>query len=217
MTTTVSQFPRAEAVVSRRGTIAALSLTGAAAVLFFAGAALPYFLSPAYGTSQYAGRRGWLLLHIAGGAVALLTGPVQLWLGLADRGIGWHRRMGVAYMTAVGASSIGAFYLAFHTDGGWAFGAGLASLAVAWISTTTMAFLAIRRSLIDQHKEWMIRSYVVTFGFVFFRIIFPVLQVQHIGTLNEQLAVAAWGCWSVPLLVNELVLQGRKILTVKPS
>ena len=75
---------------------------------------------------------------------------------------------------------------------------------------------AIKRSLIQQHKEWMIRSYVVTFAFVIFRVIEPILQAQHIGTQFEQLAFAAWACWSVPLLVTELVLQGRKILAAAP-
>ena len=52
----------------------------------------------------------------------------------------WHRRMGIAYLTAVVASAIGAFYLAFHTDGGLLFGAGLVGLAVAWLTTSGMAF-----------------------------------------------------------------------------
>ena len=201
---------------SHRGTIATLSLAALVALVFFAVVALPYFLSPEHGADLYARKRGWLLLHIGGGAVALLTGPVQLWLGLTDRGMTWHRRMGIAYLTAVVASAIGAFYLAFHTDGGLLFGAGLVGLAVAWLTTSGMAFAAIKRSLIQQHKEWMIRSYVVTFAFVIFRVIEPILQAQHIGTQFEQLAFAAWACWSVPLLVTELVLQGRKILAAAP-
>jgi hypothetical protein len=62
----------------------------------------------------------------------------------------------------------------------------------------------------------MIRSYVVTTGFVTFRMVFPLLQTSGIGSLPEQLALAAWGCWAVPLLFTEAILQGRKILAVKP-
>jgi hypothetical protein len=29
--------------------------------------------------------------------------------------------------------------------------------------------------------------------------------------------VAAWACWAVPLLVTELVIQGRKVLVVRAS
>jgi len=154
-------------------------------------------------------------MHIVGGMIALLTGPVQLWLGLADRGMAWHRRMGIGYMTGVAVGSFGAFYLSTHTDFGWVFGAGLFGLAVAWVTTTTLAYLAIKRSLTDQHKEWMIRSYVVTFAFVTFRVIQPSLQAAQIGTPLEQLAMAAWACWAVPLLIAELVIQGRKVLAVR--
>jgi hypothetical protein len=78
-----------------------------------------------------------------------------------------------------------------------------------------MAWLAIRRQLFDQHKEWMVRSYVVTTGFVSFRIFQTVLERAGVGTTLEQLAIAAWFCWSVPLLITEAVLQGRKVLAVR--
>jgi uncharacterized membrane protein len=190
-----------------------LALAGAAAILFVALAALPYYLSASYGPPEYAPRRGWLLLHISGGVVAILTGPVQLWLGLGDRGMTWHRRMGIAYMAAVGVGAIGAYYMAFNTDFGWLFGASLATLATAWTTTTAMAYLAIKKSLVEQHKEWMIRSYVLTFAFVLFRVVQPMLQ--GFGTITEQLAAAGWLCWTVPLLTTELVLQGRKIMRVR--
>jgi hypothetical protein len=60
----------------------------------------------------------------------------------------------------------------------------------------------------------MIRSYEVTFAFENFRILAGILQVAAVGTLNEQLAAASWFCWAVPLLVTEVVLQGRKIFHV---
>jgi hypothetical protein len=199
---------------SSRATGIALLAAAVVALVFLAVAAVPYFLSAEYGSATYAGRRGWLLLHIAGGAVALLTGPLQLWLGLTDRAGTWHRLIGLGYIAAVAVSSVAAFYLAFHTEEGLAFGAGLVGLAVAWTTTTGLAVMAIRRSLVEQHMQWMIRSYVVTFAFVFFRMIFPLLQAIEAGTLADQLAVASWGCWAVPLLVTEAILQGRKIFAV---
>ena len=190
-----------------------LSLAGVAAMLFVAMAAVPYYLSASYGPPEYAPRRGWLMLHISGGVVAILTGPVQLWLGLGDRGMTWHRRMGIAYMAAVAVGALGAYYMAFNTDFGWLFGASLATLATAWTTTTAMAYLAIKKSLVEQHKEWMIRSYVLTFAFVIFRVVQPMLQ--NVGTITEQLAAAGWLCWTIPLLATELVLQGRKIVRVR--
>jgi hypothetical protein len=89
------------------------------------------------------------------------------------------------------------------------------ALATAWLSTTGMAFLAIKRHLYEQHKEWMIRSYVVTFAFVSFRAFDSVIESRM--PLLDHIGISAWFCWSVPLLINELVLQGRKILRVRPD
>jgi hypothetical protein len=192
-------------------TPAAITVTALLAIGFFAGFALPYLLLDEEVLARYGPRRWWLLVHIAGGTVALLIGPLQLWLGLTRRAMRAHRRLGLAYVTSVGISAPASFYLAAHTTLGWVFGAGLTGLGVAWIVTTTLAVAAVRRRMIEQHREWMVRSYVVTFAFVTFRALFGILQAAGVGTRNEQLAAASWFCWALPLLVTEAVLQGRKI------
>ena len=202
------------AAPSRRGAAALLAFAALAAVAFFYAFAVPYFLSTSYGPPEYAPRHGWLMLHIVGVTIALLTGPVQLWLGLADRGMDWHRRMGIGYLGGVALGSIGGYYMAIHTDFGFVFGAGLFSMATAWVLTTALAFLAIKRSLIEQHKEWMIRSYVVTFAFVTFRVA-SVALASRVGRPGEVDTVLAWAAWAMPLLVTEAILQGRKILAVQ--
>jgi len=199
-----------------RGAAAVLSLAALAGLTFIGIAALPYLLRMDEGQfRQYWPMRGWLLLHISMGIVALLAGPVQIWLGLKDFYPRVHKKLGFVYMAAITLGAASAYYLSFNTSGGWVFGAGLATLATAWLVTTGLAFLAIQRHLIEQHKEWMIRSYVVTFAFVSFRILFEGLRSAGVGTLPEQLGASAWFSWSVPLLLNEAVLQGRKILRVR--
>lgn len=177
---------------------------------FVAGFAFPYFAG-GEALGQYRGKETWIFMHLGGGMIALLVGPGQLWLGHKNRKIEVHRKLGLVYMGAIAVSVTAAFYLATHTALGWVFGAGLMGLAIAWIVTTGMAYVAVRRSLLDQHQEWMIRSYVVTFGFVFFRIFAGIMQATGIGSLQEQLSAASWFCWAAPLLVTEAILQGRKI------
>lgn len=193
-------------------TAIACGLVTALAVGFLVMFAVPYLAPDAARAAAYASRRGWLLVHIAGGTVALLVGPLQLWLGLSGRHVDGHRRLGLVYLGSIAISAPAAVYLALHTPFGWVFGMGLLGLAGAWILTTALAVAAIRRGQVQQHREWMIRSYVVTFGFVTFRALVGVLQAAGIGTQLEQLAAASWFCWAVPLLVTEAVLQGRKIV-----
>ena len=212
-----SQLPAASPARTHRTALIVLSLVFLAGAVFIVVAALPYFALNETQFDRYWPRRWWLLAHISTGMLALLSGPFQLWLGISDQRPGLHRRLGYVYMTAITLSAATAYYLAFTTDLSVAFGSGLAGLATAWLITTGMAFTAIRRQLYDQHKEWMIRSYVVTTAFVAFRIIFPLLQTSGVGNVQEQLAMAAWGCWALPLLITEAVLQGRKILAVKSA
>jgi uncharacterized membrane protein len=188
-----------------------LALALLAAIGFVGSFALPYLTLDQQALARYWPRRWWLLLHIAGGAVALLCGPVQLWLGVTGRTSAAHRTLGLAYVTGVGIGAVAAFYLAAHTDLGWVFGSGLTGLGVAWVLTTGLAVAAVRRGSIEQHQQWMIRSYVVTFAFVTFRALFGLLQAAGVGTLQERLAVSSWFCWAVPLLVTEAILQGRRI------
>jgi hypothetical protein len=213
MSATVVKPPIAPSAHAGRGPAVMLGLALLIGLGFVGGFAVPYFAGGEE-LARYPDRQGWLFLHIGGGMVALIVGPGQLWLGLANRKIDVHRKLGLVYMGAVAVSVTAAFYLATHTALGWVFGAGLGGLAVAWIVTTGLAFAAVRRGLVHQHQEWMIRSYVVTFGFVFFRILVGVLQATGVGSPSEQLAAASWFCWAAPLLVTEAILQGRKIFAV---
>jgi hypothetical protein len=191
--------------------LATITIAALAAAICFAGVALPYLTLDPASLARYASREGWVLVHIAAGSVALLVGPIQLWLGVSGRTSRLHRKFGLAYVTSVGVGAIAAFYLAAHTRLGWVFGTGITGLGVAWVVTTSMAMAAIRRGLIPQHKEWMVRSYVVTFAFVTFRVLWAALKAAGIGTLQEQLGLSSWFCWAAPLLVAEAILQGRKI------
>src|SRR6476660_5031182 len=186
------------------GSKALITLAALAAIVFVVVAAFPY--RAMFGSQEaarqslqdfqfsYWPRRGWLLTHIAGGLIALLTGPVQLWLGLHNVKMDVHRKLGFVYIAGIAIGSVGAIGLALQTDGGLIFGSGLFFLAMAWLTTTSLAFMAIKKNLIDQHKEWTIRSYVVTFAFVTFRI----GQVAMTGRgvdLPTAIGVMACACW----------------------
>lgn len=204
--TTTADLPRA-----RRGLATLLGSAVLASLVFVAAFALRYFTLNEQAFEGYWPHRWWLLVHIVAGIVAIFIGPLQLWWGLTDRRMALHRQLGIVYMASVAIGAPTGLYLAFNTENGYVAGAGLAGLSLAWALTTAMAYLAVRRQLYDQHKEWMIRSYVVTFAFVTFRASWSALQAAGVGTQHEQLAASSWFCWAVPLLVVEAVLQGRRI------
>jgi uncharacterized membrane protein len=144
--------------------------------------------------------------------VALTTGVVQLWLGLTNRAATLHRTLGKVYGSAILVGSVGGYYLSFAiptTEVVYA--AGLFLLCTAWVITTSMALFAIRRRDVIQHREWMLRSYTVTFAFVTFRLFEIVLDKLHFASREDVATIMSWGCWAVPLMLVEPLIQLRKV------
>ncbi len=156
-------------------------------------------------------RRTWLFLHINGGTLALLMGPWQFWSGLRRRSMQVHRWTGRLFLLGVAAGVTGAVGMALTAVGVWAFEVALMGLATSWLVTTAFAYYTIRKGLVALHKEWMIRAYVVTFAFVFFRILSDFSPMARLRPENDRDVTIAWICWVVPLGITELILQVKKM------
>lgn len=211
---TTSQKP--SPVVGNNATRTTLRVIGwglvlAVALYYVIQNAVPYFSLDQEFYGRHWSHAGWLLLHITGGVLALLLGPFQFWTGLRRRYMHVHRWSGRIYLGSVGVSSAAATYILMLPESSFGFRIGIAGLALAWITTSGLAYIAVLKRQIVQHKEWMIRSYVVTFGFVFFRLLYESMLALEIATRQEIVSAVSWMCWALPLLITELVLQGRKI------
>jgi hypothetical protein len=130
-----------------------------------------------------------------------------------------HVWTGRLYLLGVVVGSSGAFLMTVYTTPK-SFGIALIFLALAWIFTTGVAFAAILRGMVALHKEWMIRSYIVTFAFVMFRVVqdnLPIV-VKHLGdSENDGLANTTWISWLVPLALFELIRQARKMFPARQA
>jgi hypothetical protein len=153
--------------------------------------------------------RWWLIAHLGGGALALLLGPFQFSAYLRRRFVQAHRWIGRLYLVGVLIASIAAVYMGMHAKIR-GFGVGLLYLDVAWVVTTSMAYLAVMRRRFDAHRDWMTRSYVVTFAFVVFRWMSINLKLHHNLGLETRLTMLSWLCWAMPLLFTEVALQWRR-------
>jgi uncharacterized membrane protein len=200
------------ALMDTRAGRLALALGGAVLVLgatrFWLHDAVPYIVD--YTEAAY--RRYWpnrqsLLIHIAGGTVALFAGPFQLWSGLRARFRRLHRVVGYAYVTGIAVSASSSFYLAFFTTPD--FGLALFILAVVWWVSIVMALVAARNRRIDAHREWMIRSYIVTFSFVSYRALVSLSVFQGLGAGRH--ATVLWISWVLPMMLFELLLQWDRV------
>src|SRR4051812_16266671 len=167
--------------------------------------------SPLSYSDYYWIRRVGLIPHLAGGALAITTGLVQIWLGLTNRVSTLHHLLGRVYAVGVLIGSVSGFYLALTIHGPLPYAAGLFMLCVAWVITTGMALYSIRTRRIEQHREWMLRSYTVTFAFVTYRLasywLRRLIHVPDSDVADEFDTLLAWACWAVPLLLAEPLIQ----------
>jgi uncharacterized membrane protein len=163
------------------------------------------------GAPNYWAMRGWLLMHMTGGMVALLTGPWQFWTGFRTRYLNVHRWTGRLFLGGVAIGSIGAVQMAINTTLGWAVGFALIGLATAWVTTASMALYAILNGQIQIHKEWMVRAYVGTFAFVTFRVLDDYGPTSHLQPVGDRRITISWACWVLPLLATEVILQLRRM------
>lgn len=200
--------------ISRWAGIATFVLIAAFSVFFFLEYAITYLTwSPdAYGDYFWA-KRTALALHLTGGTMALALGLPQFWMGFRNRYMNVHRWSGRLYVFGVAIGSIGAFVMATTPEQvlGFGFAYSLFGLGVAWVITTGAAFYAVINRKFKLHKEWMIRSYIVTLAFVTYRLLTDYLPYESWGIEHAAYHTAMlWSCWVFPLLIAEVVLQFRK-------
>lgn len=195
-------------------TVGLLLLASLVAARFIWHYAVPYFLHfNAKQFDYYWPHRVRLVTHISGGIVALVCGTLQLWTGLRQRAMRFHRWTGRVYLAAAAVGIVGAFLMAVYSTPR-SFGISLMGLATAWILTTGVAWAAIVRGRVELHKEWMIRSYLVAFAFVTFRFmtdLLPGLTAKLGSNDGDASTSVGWLCWVVPLVVYEVILQGRRL------
>jgi hypothetical protein len=131
---------------------------------------------------QVIGDRHLLIPHTLAGIFALLIGPINFSSRIRQRHLQLHRVLGTC------------------------------GQAAAWIVCTTAAFLTARNRRIVPHRQWMARSYAVTFTFVSSRILN--LWPRYWSHLGDTLsAVGVIGFTLASLLIVDLGLNWRELTT----
>jgi hypothetical protein len=152
--------------------------------------------------------RHFLIPHTISGVVALLAGPLQFSSRIRRRYLRFHRVLGRIYVLAVFVGAYTGIALAAGRPGL----PGTSMQAAAWIVCTVAAFITARNRQFIQHRQWMIRSYAVTFTFVSSRVLnlWP-RYWSHLGDSFAAVGVIAFTLAS--LLLVELGLNWRELTT----
>ena len=152
--------------------------------------------------------RGLLIPHTLAGIFALLIGPINFSSRIRQRYLKFHRVLGRIYVVSVFIGAATGVALASGRPGF----PGTCGQAAAWVVCTTAALITARNRQIVQHRQWMIRSYAVTFTFVSSRVLnlWP-RYWSHLGDSLSAVGVIAFTL--VSLLIVDLGLNWRELTT----
>jgi uncharacterized membrane protein len=158
----------------------------------------------------------YLLPHGLAGACAILLGPLQFSDRLRQRYTKFHRVIGRIYIFgALVAAPLGAYIQYFEERTGGARSFSIAALvdAILLMLTTAIAFGFILNGKVQQHRQWMTRSFCVAIVF---------LEVRVIAGLGgwdgnpKAIETIVWVCLAMALFVGDGVLQFQEYLRTRP-
>ena len=154
--------------------------------------------------------RGLLIPHTLAGIFALVIGPINFSSRIRQRHLKFHRVLGRIYVISVFIGAATGVALASGRPGF----PGTCGQAAAWIVCTTAALITARNRQIIQHRQWMARSYAVTFTFVSSRVLnlWP-RYWSHLGDSLSAVGVIAFTLAS--LLIVDLGLNWRELTTAR--
>jgi uncharacterized membrane protein len=144
----------------------------------------------------------WLLLpHMVFGGVAMLIGPLQFSSRLRSARGRLHRSLGRIYLASVMAAATMAIYIPIYLAQNRLYLAGTIMHAGTWFVATLIAAAFAWRRQFFQHRQWIVRSYALTFSFVIVRIF------SHYTDLSDDaFAVADVAITLLLLLLSDLGL-----------
>lgn len=151
--------------------------------------------------------RPWLVVHAGLAATALITGPWQFIPRLRARWPRVHRVLGRTYIFSCLIGGFAGLLLASGALAGPIARAGFGLLAIVWIGINANAFRLALIGRYAEHRQWMIRSFALTFGAVLLRVYLPASQAMGIEFMTAYRAIS-WLAWVPNLMLAELYIRG---------
>src|SRR3989441_12588911 len=152
------------------------------------------------------------------GACALLLGPMQFSERLRQRFTKFHRVVGRFYVAGVFVAAPLGFYIQHFEErmgGARSFSVAAAVDAILWMLTTGIAFAFTLKGKVQQHRQWMTRSFAVAIVFLEVRVVLGVTGLEKLGDSVAETVV--WMCVAFSLLFADVVLQWQDLRRSRPA
>ncbi|MDP4107537.1 MAG: DUF2306 domain-containing protein [Bacillota bacterium] len=146
--------------------------------------------------------------HILLGVIALLIGAYQL-TNKSRQNRKVHRFLGRIYGLSILLNVLVVPYISLFATGGVPSTIAFLVTDVCWLLTTATAIVYIRRKNVSKHREWMLRSYAITFVFVSFRIFLLIIQVLMHAPLSVSFSLSVYLSILINLFITQVYLNKR--------
>jgi uncharacterized membrane protein len=153
------------------------------------------------------------LLHGVPGALALFIAPFQFSNRLRARHLQLHRVMGRLYVGSAIISSLVSVPFSVILDNPVTLDVASGVQATGWILATLTALYCIRTGKIQQHREWMMRSYPFAMVFVVVRVIIAIPAVARTGL--EGISVTVWTVIAVACFLPSFLIAWQGVFASK--
>ena len=123
-----------------------------------------------------------------------------------------HRVVGRIYVAGVFVAAPLGFYLQYFQErmgDPRSFSIAGAVDAALWMITTGIAMVFILKGEVQEHRQWMTRSFAVALVFLEVRVIGGVTGWENLGTQESETIV--WACLAFSILSADLVLQWQQL------
>jgi uncharacterized membrane protein len=152
----------------------------------------------------------FLVIHVIGGVVALLVGPLQFVRTIRERRPAIHRASGRIFAAACLIGAPSGFVLALGTTAGPVAAVGFAIPAVLWPAFTWLGVRAVLERRFDDHREWMLRSYGMTANAITLRLLLPGSALLGIPFFTAY-PVIAWLGWIINMAAVEYFIRRKRL------
>ena len=155
----------------------------------------------------------WFLLpHGLAAGCALFLGPLQFSDRLRRRFAKVHRVMGRFYVAGVLVGAPLGIYIQhfeeIHMGETHSFTIATVMDAAVWIFCTLMALAFILKGQVQQHRQWMTRSFACALVFLEVRFISGIFNLDYVQGASE---IIVWSCVAAAVPLADFVLYAQEL------
>jgi uncharacterized membrane protein len=166
---------------------------------------------------HYAPYKWWLLTHGTVGGLALILVPLQFSDRLRARYAKVHRIIGRIYVVCALLLAPAGVYMQYLDEAQGAsrsFTIATVVDAAILMITTSLGFVFAYKRMIQQHRQWMTRSYAVSLVFIQVRVVLGLAGLdQPFDWAVTEMVV--WSCVAFSVLVGDIANQVYELKTTR--